>query len=123
MCKLIHNPLKENRKIELTCDPSKIFPQYKYYSNKINREFSISIKDLEDKLLEQNYMCNVTGIQLFAVKRREGNLSIDRINNEFGYTKDNIQLVTKEFNMFRGKMNLKELKELSQKIISYYLEQ
>ena len=47
-----------------------------------------------------------------AVEMRDINMSIDRKDNDRGYTKDNIQLVCYRINMLRGGMDLDRFKEI-----------
>ena len=71
--------------------------------------------DLLVKLLEnQNYKCALSGVKM-TCKRIQGktnyiltNASIDRINPGKEYNYDNIQIVCRAINSFRGNMSINE---------------
>lgn len=68
---------------------------------KYNREFTISLQDLDNQLEKQNYQCRFTGEHLWFNKNQT-NISVDRIDSNKGYTPDNIQLVLKNINKLKG---------------------
>ncbi len=73
--------------------------------------FDITIDDIADLLEEQMYLCALTGVPI-SLDNFSPSGSIDRIDNKVGYTKDNIQITTKEINMLRGSFSLEEFKRL-----------
>lgn len=82
---------------------------YRLCAKKRNIIFDITIKDLEDKWKEQDGICDYTGIKLSLPKDnrdKDYTASIDRIDSNKGYSKDNIHWVTKEVNLM--KMNIEE---------------
>lgn len=65
-------------------------------------EIELTIEDIHELYTKQNGLCAISGLKLthetYAYKDKEHiinrlNISIDRINSNLGYTKDNIQLV------------------------------
>ena len=66
-------------------------------------EIELTIEDIHELYIKQNGLCAISGLKLthetYSYKDKEHiinrlNISIDRINSNLGYTKDNIQLVT-----------------------------
>lgn len=73
---------------------------HKYKTNAEMRkiEWSVSFDYLADLLIEQDFKCALTGVDLDAMQITN-NCSLDRIDNSKGYTKDNVQWVTIMVNM------------------------
>ena len=79
----------------------------------VRKELSLDylLKLFED----QRGLCAISGIPMtyIAGEGRVGtNISIDRINPNIGYKEDNIQLVTRDVNIFKGQMTMDELYDL-----------
>lgn len=66
-------------------------------SKKRQNEFQIDAKDVWLKYLEQNKKCYFTGLDI----NFNDSASVDRIDNDIGYTKTNIRLVHKDINYMR----------------------
>lgn len=67
--------------------------------------FEITADDVADIYEQQGKKCLLTGQDLIFPSMGLMsliNVSIDRIDNDIGYTRHNIRLVTKEVNMMRG---------------------
>jgi len=71
-------------------------------------EFSITIEDIWELYLKQNRKCALSGQELRFIKgytnkhrRNIQNASVDRTNNNLGYTKENIQIVHKDINKMK----------------------
>lgn len=90
--------------------------------NAKNRDitFAITFQDIDELYLKQDGKCAITGIQMthdYTKERKEDdshiinktNMSIDRIHNSKGYTKNNIQLVCAVVNRIKHDMNPFEL--------------
>lgn len=99
---------------------NKIFNDCKQNAKKRSIKFAITSQDIDELYKKQDGKCAITGIQLthdYTTERKEGdphiinktNMSIDRIHNSKGYTKDNIQLVCAVVNRIKHDMNPFEL--------------
>lgn len=87
------------------------FNKFKISSELRNIDFLISIDDVADLYEYQNKKCALTGWDIgFAEfgKLSKITASIDRIKNDVGYTKENIQLVYKTVNMMKQKYSQDE---------------
>lgn len=70
-------------------------------------DFNITIYDLENLIIQQNYKCAISGINIELSKNPHiQTASLDRIDSSKGYRKDNIQWVHKKINLM--KMNLSQ---------------
>lgn len=70
-------------------------------------EVSITLEDLYNQLIKQNFKCALTGEDLVLLDMSKGksNASVDRRDNDKGYTIDNIQWVLKDVNLMKNKFN------------------
>jgi hypothetical protein len=89
------------------------FNRYKREANKRKLEFSIEPSDIERLWIKQNGRCNQTGVKLICQPHDRGTWSLDRISNYKGYTKDNIQIVSKIYNMVKMVRTDEEIKLFS----------
>ena len=71
-------------------------------SNK--KVLEIDLKDIYDLWILQNKKCNLTGLSIGwnDEANNKTSCSIDRIDSNKGYTKDNIQLVHKDINLMKN---------------------
>ena len=72
----------------------------------INRKpivFEIDLKYINELYYKQQGRCNITNILMVHECGKLNSISIDRINSNFGYVKDNIQLLCQFINL--GKHN------------------
>jgi hypothetical protein len=91
-----------------------------FYKSAVSRgyEWSISIEFIDSLYSVQAGRCALTGIPIeWSAQGWNHTASIDRIDNNNGYTEDNIQLVHKEVNMLRGSLPVERLVELSRLIV------
>lgn len=72
--------------------------------NRNNMAFSINIDDVEKLILSQNNRCVYSGNVLVWSSNHLNTASIDRIDSDYGYTAENIQLVTKTINAMKSDM-------------------
>jgi len=89
--------------------------------------FNIDVEYLESLYKNQNGLCAISGIKMTHTSGKgkiATNVSIDRIDNSKGYTKDNIQLLCQAINMLKFNMTNSELElfllELSKNISEKY---
>lgn len=90
-----------------------------------NKKFDFDIKrsDLIYLYKKQNKRCAITNLPIeFKAEYRKpffNQVSIDRINSDIGYIKSNIQLVIKDINFMKHKLDLNEFKDLCNQIINH----
>lgn len=86
---------------------------------------SLTVTQLIGKIAEQDYKCALSGIELTCVRERGKvvltNASIDRINAGKEYNYDNIQIVCRAINSFRGDMEVDEFINWCNKVTLYAL--
>ena len=88
----------------------------------IEKGFDITWQFLLDLLEEQNRRCSITGIEFRFKSDFEGRMdqyraSVDRIDSNKGYTKDNVQLVCAQVNIMKHQSTEKELLFWATKIV------
>lgn len=97
--------------MNLTKLSKSFFSSIKYSAKRRNIEFTISEKDILDRLNNQNGLCYFSGLPISLPETRKEfrsrvcNGSIDRIDSSRGYTKDNVQLVHKDLNFMKHSLN------------------
>jgi hypothetical protein len=67
--------------------------------------FTVTMEQLWDLLVQQKHTCKISGLPLILDPRNSGiytTASIDRIDNNKGYTIDNIQWVHKDVNLMKS---------------------
>lgn len=103
------------------------FSQFRYHLRKAksrNKEFNLTIQDLKDVWDKQGGICPYTGIKLedYDYKPSSNSVytaSLDRIDSSKGYTKNNIQFVSKNINFMKNRLSHEEAVEFC-KIISKF---
>lgn len=100
--------------------PGKMLTSLKSGASKRGLEFNITLDDMYDQLLLQNYKCALTGDVLYFQKtsrgQKEANASLDRIDSSKGYVKGNIQWVLKNINRMKFDLSQELLIELCEKV-------
>ena len=86
-----------------------------------NLVFDLTIKDLYNKFLAQNKLCNISGvpIKFKANYKDEQTASLDRIDSTKPYTVDNVQWVHKKVNTMKWNIQQKEFIEWCKIIADY----
>ena len=86
-------------------------------SKKSNRKVEINAEDIYNLWIKQDKKCSLSGLPIDFINTNEGNLrqgskydlictaSLDRIDSNKGYIKNNIQLVHKDVNMMKKEYN------------------
>jgi len=83
----------------------KLYQNIKTRSKKNNVPFNI---DLEDIVIPK--ICPVLGIEIIPFDNSDHSPSIDKLIPELGYTKGNINVISKRANMIKSNATLEELK-------------
>lgn len=79
-------------------------------TNQRRFEFELDIEFLMDMLQRQDGRCALSGVEMtFSHDTPSSNASIDRIDNNCGYMKDNVRLVCSAVNLMRNRMSDEEL--------------
>ena len=89
-----------------------------------NIEFTITQQDVIDLWYKQNGCCALSGVPMTLThgkvdKPNPTKVSIDRINNDLGYHKENIQLITWQVNCSKGAYEIEQLFEMCQHVVKY----
>ena len=120
LCKSCSNKLTENchrgwhRGIRISW-----FNQFKISAELRNLEWSLTLDDVADIMEKQNFKCFLTNWDIEFPKSgspQKAPASIDRINSEYGYTKNNIQLVVRKVNMMKQQYTQEEFIEVCKAI-------
>ena len=88
--------------------PRKMLTEINRHAVRRHISVSITMEDLEKQFLKQSGRCALSGeILTFGSHdhRTTWNASLDRIDSSRGYTKDNVQWVTKSINDMKGSLN------------------
>lgn len=119
-----HN--NKQTKINNVKDPHTFLADLVLKSSYRRKNFNIDVTYICDLLEKQKHRCAISGLPL-TFKRGAGhvktNASIDRIDNEKGYDKGNVQLVCRWVNQTRGNMSIKEFIEWCEGISEYQKNQ
>lgn len=84
-----------------------------------NIEFNVTKEELWNQYLAQNKKCAITGDDIDNINEA----SLDRIDSTKAYTKDNIQWVTKQANLSKHIMSMKELIIFCTKVLKHANQQ
>jgi len=87
--------------------PASWFTRFRNYAKKKGNCFEITLEDIWDLFEQQNRKCILSGVFIDFKRTGAGNYalytaSIDRIDSNKGYTKDNVQLVHKDVNIMKN---------------------
>lgn len=127
-CRLCGAPVKADSK-NATCNPCKNKERMrqagedlsKYIALKITwgknnakrrgLDFNLTKQELLDLYEEQKGLCALSGLPMTrSSDNSEYSLSIDRIDSESGYTKDNVQLVCWRINTMKSSLSVEMFK-------------
>jgi len=91
--------------------------------SKRNQNIDFDVDYLMELLEKQNYRCALSGIKLTCKMIRNvhtfTNVSIDRIDNNKNYTKDNIQIVAFIVNLMKWKQTEEDFIEMCRTVVKY----
>lgn len=88
-------------------------------AEKRNIPFSLTIEDLDEILVKQDFKCAYTGRKIDAKTRKQYTASVDRIDSSSGYTKDNSQMVCVHANIAKWKLSEEEFLALAEDVYSH----
>ena len=74
--------------------------------------FELSYEQILDKFEEQDGKCFYSGLPLVLEKKQPLSISIDRVDNQKGYTLENTVLCGLAINIFKGKYDIKDIEEI-----------
>ena len=81
-------------------------------AKKRNQEFNLSIEDIVKCWNEQNQICAYSGRKMELKAGHLNTVSIERINSNIGYTKDNTILVCQAINRMKSNFNFEDFYNL-----------
>lgn len=76
--------------------------------------FNLTLVDFIEIYHSQDGKCFYTGAELHVKAgegRKENSLSVDRVNNKLGYTRENVVFCTSRINTVKSNLTLEEIKE------------
>ncbi len=79
------------------------------------RSFNIELEYLHHVMEKQNNLCALTGIEFNDINAP----SIDRIDSNIGYEKENIQFVQIKINIMKSNLDQKEFIRLCEEVVAY----
>lgn len=96
------------------------FGSLKWGAKRRNLDFQIDLKYIWEIFVKQNRKCALSGDDIFfvqaAVDEHKGTASLDRINNDIGYVKGNVQWVHKDLNFMKQDLSENYFIELCKKV-------
>ena len=102
---------------------------YAYFRHILSKKnnSTLTAEQLIGKIAEQNYKCALTGLEMTCIRKRGEiiltNASIDRISAGKEYNYDNIQIVCRAVNSFRGNMEIQEFINWCNRVSDYALQE
>ena len=85
---------------------------------KRNLEHSITYEDLMALYEQQEGKCALTGRSMTTITKDPDVISLDRIDNDKGYTRDNIQLVTGQVNRCKNAYTVEEFIDMCRAVVN-----
>lgn len=89
-------------------------------ARKLNREFDLSKEWVLKRMIDSNFKCEVSGVNLTSTKKGSGvgfrnrfGASLDRIDSLRGYTKDNVRVVATRMNIALGDLSDDQFEEFA----------
>lgn len=100
------------------------YGKIKYSAKERNIQFDVSLEYLSNLLVQQNFKCALSGIELtYGYTGRKNKhrltLSLDRIDSTKGYIEGNVQWVHKNINFMKSNLNQDKFFEYCKKIVEF----
>jgi len=103
-----------------------LWSRYTYAAKKRKMTFDVTIKEAWDQFLAQNGACAITGLEItfptrsHHVDEANSTASLDRIDSNIGYVRDNIQWVHKYINTkLKREIDEVTMREWCKKVVKY----
>lgn len=84
-----------------------------------DQEFSLEIKDIVDCWIKQDKICAYSGIEMTLEAGKLNTVSIERIDSNIGYTKDNTILVCQAINRMKSDFNYEDFYFLCKSVAEF----
>jgi len=98
----------------------KYYGRIKRSAEKRNIVFDVEIEYFNKLLVEQNFKCKLSGLEISFSHSKKDNYhataSIDRIDSNKGYVKDNLQWINKDVNLMKNHFNQDYFLEICERI-------
>jgi hypothetical protein len=106
--------------------PRTHFNKFRRAAERRGIEWNLKIEDIDDLFDRQQGVCAMSGERLqFDHGQRNGwkngNASLDRINNKLGYHIGNVQLVTKHVNMGKQGLAYEDFVLMCMRVVEHHL--
>ena len=88
----------------------------KYRAKKKGYGFDVTFDDLRDLFVKQNAKCFYSGLP-FDFSDPMGTISIDRVDNSLGYTKENVVWCRFGVNSLKSSRTYEDLVEICKKVV------
>lgn len=99
---------------------SNLLSKTKHRAKNKGIEFDLSVFYIANRLIQINCMCELTGQVLTHEHNQPNTLSIDRIDSNKGYTKDNVQIVTYMANTAKNKWAQKDFITMCKMVVEKF---
>jgi len=99
-----------------------------FLNRRITKDSTLTLEELDDIFEKQNGLCYYTGDKLILAKSakfasKETNISLDRLDNNLGYTKENIVLCTKIANIAKNVSSKEDFIAMCKRVSSHHSTQ
>ena len=128
-----HKYYEQNKTKE--CERGKIYRQknqaktiYTYAKRRAkdkNLEFNITVQNVQNEINKAKGICPALGIKIGMSNKRMDphSQSLDRINNSYGYTPDNICIISNRANILKRDASIDELEKITEWMRSHKLSE
>lgn len=101
-CRICANRIKANGRIRKEFFSQRWFTRCQTNAKQRGFEFAVTKTDILNLWEKQGKKCALSGLDIgWARIGRRHTISLDRIDNARGYTRDNVQLLHKDINMMK----------------------
>ena len=123
-CQMTHNNrsdsrFKNTKNLQRGSTKDEYSP-FRYHYRKTyqrNKDCGITLEEIYDLWNKQKGKCAITGIEMTHDKKHPNTASLDRIDSNLGYIKENCQFVCFSINMAKHKFSAKEFDDFIKKLL------